>query len=133
MVTERRRALEGAAVIAPALTRRPESARRAEREDGEGRTWGERNRAQSYRVREEDAGRLASAARRLGMSKDQVARALVWAALDALEDGRLELETRDVRTEVEDSMQRVRIYVRREGRPRWRVGMLPQENDPGAV
>ena len=125
----RRRALVGVDELAPALARRPESVQRAEREDEEGRTWAERNRAVSLRIREEDATRLAEQGRRLGLSRDQLARGLMWAALDALESGRLELEVREVRTEVEDKMWRTRIYLRREAEPRWQVEALPLTDD----
>lgn len=120
MANNRRRALDGMEDLAPGLSRRPESVRRVQREDETGQTWAERNRAVSLRIREEDAERLAATARKLGMSRDQLARALMWAALDALADGWLELDLREVQTEVEDRMYRVRIYVRKEARPRWK-------------
>ena len=127
----RRQALEGAEDLAPGLARRPESVRREEREDEPGRTWAERNRAISLRIREEDTARLAAAARRLGMSKDRVGRALLWSALDALEGGWLELDVEDVTTEVEDRTYRTRIYVRREARPRWEFSAFPLTSDSG--
>lgn len=124
---KRRAALEGAEDLAPGLARRPESVRREEREDETGRTWAERNRAVSLRIREEDAERLAAEARRLGMSRDRLGRALMWAALDALDGGWLELDVEDVTTEVEDRAYRTRIYVRREAQPRWEFSACRSE------
>ncbi len=40
-----------------------------------------------------------------------------------------EVVQREVKTEIEDRMYRVRIYVRREARPRWQSSELPQGND----
>jgi hypothetical protein len=125
----RRKALDDAAELAPGLARRPESVAGDRREDESGQTWDERNRPSSFRIREVDAGRLEAQARELGLSKDALGRALVWAALDALDAGLLELEIDTKQTKVTDKMDRVRIYVKKEARPLWQISPSPPETD----
>jgi hypothetical protein len=88
-------------------------------------TWDTRNPATPFRLRPEDRQRLEVHARELGLSRDALGAALVWAGLDALEAGVLELEIETVTSEVTDKRHRTRIYARRQARPRgqfWRLG-----------
>jgi hypothetical protein len=113
------------------LERRPESVERDRREDEDGLTWDERHRPSSFRIRPVDAERLDSQARELGLSKDALGAALIWAGLDALEAGRLKLETDVVHTEVTDKTGRVRLYSRKRARPRWANPAVADRNEQG--
>ena len=100
------------------LERRPESVKRGRREDENGLTWDERHKSSSFRIRAKDTERLKSKAAELGLSKDVLARALMWAALDALDGEWLTLEIDTIHTEVTDKRGRTRIYVRKRAWPR---------------
>lgn len=68
-----------------------------EEEQGPGRarqprTWDKKHPAFSFRILAEDNERLTEWAARLGMTRDEISRGLIGAALEALEDGRLTLE-----------------------------------------
>lgn len=92
-------------------------ARRPGQEAGRDRSWDQQNPAISLRIREHDAARLATHAEALGVSKDALGRALLWAALDALDAGELALEVGQVTTEATDRLGRRRIYTRRIAEP----------------
>ena len=85
----RRKALDEVKGKVPGLAQRPESVQRDRREDDEGLTWDERHKPSSFRIRSHDKERLQAKAGELGLSQDALAAALLWAALDALEDGRV--------------------------------------------
>lgn len=89
-------------------------------------TWDKRHKASSFRIREQDAERLEKRAREIGLSKDAMGRVLIWAALDALDAGTLDLEIETLQTEVTDKLDRVRIYVKKRARPSWQAGKLPE-------
>jgi hypothetical protein len=93
------------------------------------RTWDEANPACSFRIREEDAARLAAQAKALGVSRDALARALLWAALDALEAGGLPLQVGEVTTEGKDKIGRVRVYTRRIVEPAEDLERKPNSDD----
>ena len=76
------------------------------------REWDRKNPAYSLRIRPEDAQRLTSRARGLKVSRDALARALMEASLDALEDDLLRLEVDHEITEAEDAKGRYRRSVR---------------------
>lgn len=123
---QRRDILSRAAEQAAALASGPEVPAVLRREDERGQTWDKRNRAVSLRIREVDDERLTTRAADLGLSKDALGAALVWAALDALDAGVLDLEVSTVQTEVVDKLDRRRIYAKRQGRPSWQPGVLPE-------
>jgi hypothetical protein len=109
-----------------------EEARQAPaRRRGPGRKWGEtwdtRNPATPFRLRPEDRERLDRIAAELGLSRDALGAALVWAGLDALEEGRLELEIETATHETTDRRGRTRIYTRRQARPRGQIS--PSRSD----
>lgn len=83
------------------------------------RSWDETNPAISLRIRAEDADRLGALAGSLGVSRDALGRALLWAALDAAEAGGLRLEVSEVQTEGVDRLGRPRLYTRRIVAPAW--------------
>ena len=91
------------------------------------RSWDEENPAFSFRIRARDAERLTDKAGELGLSKDALARALLWAALDALESGELALEIDEERTEIKDRLGRRRTYVRQLARPAWAGERKPKD------
>jgi len=122
----RRKALEEAGELAPSLARRPDAP--ARREDDLGQTWDERNRAAAFRIRAEDHERLAGQAQELGLSKDALGAALLWAALDALSAGWLTLETETVETSVTDKAGRQRFYIRKQARPAWQIPGISAQN-----
>jgi hypothetical protein len=113
------------------LERRPESVQRDRREDENGLTWDERHKSSSFRIRAKDAERLDSQARELGLSKDALGAALIWAGLEALEAGQLRLETDVVHTEVTDKAGRIRLYSRKRARPAWVNPALAVRNEQG--
>jgi hypothetical protein len=76
------------------------------------REWDRKNPAYSLRIRPEDAQRLADRARELKVSRDALARALMEAGLDALDEERLRLEVDHKITESEDAKGRYRRFVR---------------------
>jgi hypothetical protein len=89
------------------------------REDEQGRTWDERHKAASFRIRERDAERIETRAQELGLSKDALGAALLWAALDALDAGTLALDIDTLESQVTDKLGRVRSYSRKRARPLW--------------
>jgi hypothetical protein len=93
------------------------------------RTWDQDNPPIYLRIRAEDRDRLDAAAEARGLSRDAAARGLLWAALDALEDGRLELELELVTAETTDKRGRRRIKGRQEARPLWRDPTLPEGSE----
>jgi hypothetical protein len=125
----RQKPLAKAAELVPGLARRPESVKRDRREDEGGQTWDERNRPATLRIRAEDHNRLEAQARALGLSKDALGAALLWAGLDALDAGLLALEVETVESEVTDSKGRRRFYVRRQARPSWQSSAVPARDD----
>jgi hypothetical protein len=127
----RRKALDDAAKLAPGLAKRPESVQRDRREDEQGRTWDERHKAVSLRLREQDADRLACKAEELELSKDALGAALMWAALDALDAGNLTLEIETMQTEVTDKKGRQRTYVRKRARAAGQIPPFPARGDSG--
>ena len=116
---KRRKALGDAAQKVPGLAKRPESAQWDRREGEDGKTWDERHKPSSFRIRSQDAKRLQARAGELGLSKDALACALVWAALDAIDAGHLTLEIDTVQTEITDKRGRTRVYARKRARPAW--------------
>lgn len=104
-------------------------ARRPGLEAGRDRTWDQQNPACSFRIREQDAARLAERAEALGVSKDALGRALLWAALDAAESGRLTFEVGEVTTQAKDKAGRLRIYTRRIATPAWTPDRTPNSGD----
>lgn len=55
------------------------------------RRWDQENRAFAFRILPEDDERIADWASKLGATKDEMARGLIGAALEALDDGQLEI------------------------------------------
>lgn len=95
------------------------------------RPWDEANPAFRFRIREQDAQRLTRRAGELHLSLDALARALVWAALDALDDGRLTLDVGQEVTEAPDKRGRYRTHVKRFARPVWTADQTPNSGDQG--
>ncbi len=130
---ERRNPLRDAAYKVKALQKRPEGAQ-LDRPTGEdGKTWDQKHKASSFRIRSQDAERLAAKAKEMGLSKDALGCALIWAALDALESGALVLEIDTVQTKVTDKRGRVRIYVKKQARPAWVSHRTPPEANRESV
>ncbi len=125
---QRRSALADTKPKVPGLADRPESVARDKPVDAAGKTWDERHKPSSFRIRQTDAERLETIAGEMGLSKDALGRALIWAALDAIDGGLLELEIDEEHTKVTDKMDRVRIYVKRRARPSWQIPTLPEGN-----
>ena len=93
----------------PSLAKRPESVAGGRRD----RSWDEANRAFSFRIREEDAERLAELAEELKVSRDALTRALVKLALDAVDAGRVKFEIDERTHETTDRLGRFRLSARR--------------------
>lgn len=104
-------------------------ARRPGQEPGRDRSWDQQNPAITLRIREQDAARLATHAEALGVAKDTLGAALLWAALDALEAGRLVLDPDYVTTEKTDKIGRRRIHTRRIVTPAWAGDRNPNSGD----
>jgi hypothetical protein len=77
------------------------------------RDWDRQNPAFSFRIRPEDARRMRDTAEGLDAPKDALARALVGAALDAVEAGRLSLEVEEERYRLTDKRGRERTVTRK--------------------
>jgi hypothetical protein len=107
-------------------------AHRPGEEPKRGRSWDEANPACSFRIREQDAARLAAQAGELQVSRDALARALLWAALDALEAGRLPLQVGEVTTQAQDKAGRFRTYTRRIVEPARTAAQIANSGDCGA-
>ena len=58
-------------------------------------------------------------ARRLGVPKDALARALMQAALDAVEAGQLTLTVEEERREITDKLGRERTFIKKNVLPAW--------------
>lgn len=94
-----------------------------------GRDWDKANPTFCFRIRPEDGVRLAALASRLGVSRDALARGLMWAALDGAEAGHLALAVEELATTVEDKVGRVRGTVRRLVTPAWDFEKSPNRDD----
>ena len=128
--TRKRRSILGdAAKQARQAAEEPDVPAVLRREDEDGKTWDQRNKAHAFRIREVDAERLTTRAREFGLSKDALGAALVWAGLDALDAGALTLEIEEQTTEVVDKLDRLRVYVKRRARPLWQSEKLPERNE----
>lgn len=93
------------------------------------RAWDAENPAFRFRIREQDAQRLTARAAELRLSLDALTRALVWAALDALDQGRLALDIDQEVTETADKRGRYRTHVKRLARPVWAAEQTPNSDD----
>ena len=86
---------------------------------GPGRPHKRKRRVYGYRIDDEDAARIKTLAADLGTSHDALMRALVPAALDAVERGWLELDSTTEYQEGRDSKGRVRAWAVRLVRWSW--------------
>ena len=109
----------------PSLAQRPDSVADGCRD----RSWDERNPRFGFRIRSEDAERLADRAAALRVSRDALGRALIQAALDAEDRGWLDLEVYEKRRESNDRLGRFRVTVRRFVRPSWTIGQNGDTDD----
>ena len=109
----------------PSLAHRPDSVAEGKRD----RSWDEKNPQFAFRIRSEDAERLAASAADLEVSRDALGRALIQAALDALDRGWLDIEAYEERRETKDRLGRFRVTIRRFVRPSWTIGRNDHTDD----
>ena len=93
------------------------------------RSWDQNNPPSAFRIRRQDSDRLKEHAQRLRLSRDALASGLMWAALDALEDGRLDFEISDILTEKTDKRGRFRTYARKVVTPAWTAERISDSDD----
>jgi hypothetical protein len=98
-------------------------------EEKRSRRWDEANRAFSFRIREQDAQRLASRAQDIPASRDALARALIEAALDAVDKGWIDLVAEEKKHQTTDRLGRVRVCSRRFVQVVWKFDRI---SDSGA-
>jgi predicted DNA-binding protein len=108
-VSERRDAHRG---IEKTLAELVSDQKKATGEAKRSRNWDRENPAFSFRIRPEDARRMRETAEELDAPKDALARALIGAALDAVEDGRLSLEVEEECYRLTDKRGRERTVTR---------------------
>jgi hypothetical protein len=109
----------------PSLAQRPDSVAEGKRD----RSWDEKNPRFGFRIRVEDAERLAGKAAALQVSRDALGRALMQAALDALDRGWLDVEAYEERRETKDRLGRFRVTIRRFVQPSWTIERSEDTDD----
>lgn len=101
----------------------------ATKEKTRDRQWDRKNPAFSFRIRPEDAQRMKDTARGLGVPKDALARALMQAAFDAVDEGRLALSVQEERRDIVDKIGRERTFIRKNVLTSWQKNRI-DENAP---